>query len=104
MEFLGHSIGPSGIRPLPSRVQAIAEFPRPVTVRQLQAFLGLLNFYRRFLPAAARLILPLTRALCGNPGSNHVLQWSNFRSSKVLPLVYSGTGPHSGRGGSIIGY
>ncbi len=44
MEFLDHSIGPSGIKPLPSRVQAIAEFPRPVTVRQLQAFLGLFNF------------------------------------------------------------
>jgi hypothetical protein len=50
MEFLGHSIGPAGIRPLPSRVQAIAEFPRPVTVRHLQAFLGLFNFYRRFIP------------------------------------------------------
>jgi hypothetical protein len=44
MEFLGHSIGPSGIKPLPSRVQAIAEFHRPITVRQLQAFLGLFNF------------------------------------------------------------
>jgi hypothetical protein len=70
MEFLGHSIGPSGINPLQSRVQAIAEFPRPVTVRQLQAFLGLFYFYRRFIPAVARLILPLTRALHGN----HVLQ------------------------------
>jgi hypothetical protein len=61
MEFLGHTIGPSGIRPLPSRVQAIADFPRPVTVRQLQAFLGLFNFYRRFIPAVARLILLLSR-------------------------------------------
>jgi hypothetical protein len=79
MTFLGHSIGPSGIRPLPSRVPAIAEFSRPVG--QQQAFLRLFNFYRRFLLAAARLILPLTRALRGNPGSNHILQWSNEMSS-----------------------
>ncbi len=54
MEFLGHSIWPSGIRPLPSRVQAIAKLPCPITVRQLQAFLGLFNFYRCFILAAAR--------------------------------------------------
>jgi cleavage and polyadenylation specificity factor subunit 1 len=77
MEFLGHSIGPSGIRPLPSPVQAIPDFPRPVTVRQLQAFLGLFNFYRRFIPAAARLVLPLKRALRWDPGGNHVLRWTN---------------------------
>jgi hypothetical protein len=65
-------------------MQAITEFPRPVTVRQLQAFLGLFNFYRRFIPAAAHLILPLTRALRGNPGGNHVLQWSNEMSSAFM--------------------
>jgi hypothetical protein len=74
MEFLGHYIGPNGIKPLPSPVQAITAFLRHTTVRRLQAFLGLFNFYRRFIPAAARLILPLTRALCGNPGGNKLLQ------------------------------
>jgi hypothetical protein len=42
----GHRLSATGIGPLPSRVQAIAEFPRPATVKQLQAFLGLFNFYR----------------------------------------------------------
>jgi hypothetical protein len=46
------------------------------TVRQLQAFLGLFNFYRRFIPAAARLVLPLTRALRGGPRGDHLLDWS----------------------------
>jgi cleavage and polyadenylation specificity factor subunit 1 len=67
VDFLGHRLSASGIGPLPSRVQAIAEFPRPVTFKQLQAFLGLFNFYRRFIPAAARVVLPLTRALRGGP-------------------------------------
>jgi hypothetical protein len=61
IKFLGHSIGPTGIRPLPSWVRAIAKFPRPVTIRKLQAILGLFNFYRRFIPAAACLILLLTQ-------------------------------------------
>ncbi len=57
----------TGTGPLPSRVQAIADFPRLATVKQLKAFLALFNLYRRFIPAAAKLILFLTRALRGGP-------------------------------------
>ncbi len=75
-EFLGHSISAAGSSPLPSRVSAIADFPRPLNVRQLQAFLGLFNFYRKFIPAASRLILPLTHALRGSPRGDQPLLWS----------------------------
>jgi hypothetical protein len=34
----------NGIRPLPVHVQAIQEFPPPTTVKQLQQFLGMINF------------------------------------------------------------
>jgi hypothetical protein len=43
-------------------------------VRGLQGFLGLVNFYRRFIPAAAQLLLPLTSALVG--GRKAALEWS----------------------------
>jgi hypothetical protein len=74
MEFLGHHIGPlasslclPACRPSPSSLA-------PTTVRQLQAFLGLFNFYTRFIPAGACLILLLTLALHSNPGGNLLLQ------------------------------
>jgi hypothetical protein len=76
IEFLGHSISAAGSSPLPSRASAIADFPRPLNIRQLQAFLGLFNFYRKFIPAASRLILPLTRALRGSPRGDQLLLWS----------------------------
>ncbi len=60
IKFLGHSISSAGSSPLPSRVSAIADFLRPSTIRQLQAFLGLFNFYPKFIPAASKLVLPLT--------------------------------------------
>ena len=41
-------------------------FERPQDLKQLQRFLGMINFYRRFLPQAARTLLPLTAALSGN--------------------------------------
>jgi hypothetical protein len=76
VDFLGHRLTAGGISPLPARVQAIADCPQPATVKQLQAFLGLFNFYRRFVPAAARIIQPLTRALRGGLKGSTPLVWS----------------------------
>nr|VZI22741.1 unnamed protein product [Spirometra erinaceieuropaei] len=66
LEFLGHLVDSHGIRPLPSKVAAIRDFPPPTSKRQLQRFLGMVNFYRRFLPNCADTILPLTNLLSGS--------------------------------------
>jgi hypothetical protein len=44
-----------GIRPLPDRVAAIQDHTKPSTVKLLQAFRGVVNFYRRFVPATRQL-------------------------------------------------
>ncbi|XP_061913889.1 uncharacterized protein K02A2.6-like [Entelurus aequoreus] len=49
IDFLGHRISSLGAIPLPSKVQVVADFPRPSTVKALQEFLGMINFYNRFL-------------------------------------------------------
>ena len=67
LPFLGHTVSASGITPLPSAVSAVNNFPQPQTLKDLQRFLGLINFYRRFLPAAAAMLRPLTDALAGKP-------------------------------------
>lgn len=71
VDFLGHNVSAHGIRPLSDHVAAIRDFPPPRDKPQLQRFLGLLNFYRRFLPGIARVLLPLTNSLAS---SN--LKWS----------------------------
>jgi hypothetical protein len=103
VDFLGHRLSASGIGPLPSRVQAIADFPHPATVKQLQAFLGLFNFYRRFIPAAAKLVLPLTRCLRGGPQRNDAIglvagDGGRFPGGTGRFLLLSGPGSPSGRG------
>lgn len=67
LEFLGHVIDARGCRPLPSEVDAIREFPLPQTVKQLRRFIGLVNFFRRFIRQCAQRLAPLTDALKGNP-------------------------------------
>ena len=53
LEFLGHNIDSSGASPLPDRVLTVREFPRPTNTRSLREFLGLVNFYHRFIPRCA---------------------------------------------------
>ena len=73
--FLGHYVTPQGAVPLPARVAAVSGFPRPHTVQALQEFLGMVNFYNRFLPHAADLMRPLYEALRGKAPKD-VLDWS----------------------------
>ena len=44
VEYLGHIIGPDGIKPNPVLVKTIVEFPQPHTLKELQSFLGLANY------------------------------------------------------------
>ncbi len=67
VEFLGHKVSAAGVEPLRSHVQAVLAHPEPTNIGELQAFLGTVNFYRRFLPAAARTLKPLTDLLVGDP-------------------------------------
>jgi hypothetical protein len=57
-------------------VEAIRNFPRPAVVRELQAFLGLFNFYRRFVHRAAAIVKPLTDALRGSLAPTAAVKWS----------------------------
>ena len=79
--FLGHNVTSAGIYPMEKHVAAVKEFAAPRDKLQLQRFLGLVNFYRRFIPAAANLLLPLTSAL---GGSKKDFVWSSTMQSAFL--------------------
>jgi len=59
IDFLGHTVSEDGISPLESKITAIANAPKPANLKALQRFLGMINFYRRFLPKLAQIIAPL---------------------------------------------
>ena len=63
LNFLGHMIDEQGITPVPEKVRAIQNFPQPTSLRQLRRFLGLVNYYRRFIPGCSRILTPLTNML-----------------------------------------
>lgn len=73
--FLGYEVSAAGTRPLPDRITALQNFSRPENARGLRRFLGMINFYRRFIPNAAQYQAPLHTALSGLKG-NQAISWT----------------------------
>ncbi|CAK1585830.1 unnamed protein product [Parnassius mnemosyne] len=71
--FLGYHVSSEGTRPLPEKMEAIHKLDPPKTAKQLRRFLGIVNYYRRFIPHAAELQYPLNEALTGkNKGATPI--------------------------------
>ena len=66
MNFLSHTISAEGIRPHLARVDAIRTFPVPQDKESLHQFVGLINYYHRFVPRCAEILQPLHQALAAD--------------------------------------
>ena len=99
-EFLGMIIDSTGIRPSPSKLQAIAEMSRPQTVEELRTFLGMTGYLRQFVPLYSVTAAPLTNILrhkefaskrarkCKIPwGEEEDQAFRQLRESLASPLV-----------------
>lgn len=59
VKFLGHVISKDGVLPDPDKISAIKEYPVPRSVKDVRAFLGLANYYRKFVKDFAKIAGPL---------------------------------------------
>uniref|UniRef100_A0A5S6QYA9 RNA-directed DNA polymerase n=1 Tax=Trichuris muris TaxID=70415 RepID=A0A5S6QYA9_TRIMR len=73
VDFLGSRISSAGIMPSPDKIQTIRDFPRPTDKKALLKFLGMVNFYRRWIPNAARLEAPIYAIV---PKAGQTFVWS----------------------------
>lgn len=71
VSFLSCKVSANGVEPTHDRIQAIEDFPVPKTVKELRRFLGMINYYRRFLPKAAEVQAPLHALLTGSVKASH---------------------------------
>jgi hypothetical protein len=60
VEFLGHTVSAEGVSVVPTKIQAIRDWPVPHTVHEVRSVLGLASYYRRFVPGFAKTAAPLT--------------------------------------------
>jgi hypothetical protein len=63
VKFLGHTISSEGISVDPSKVQEVMDWKPSTSVHQIRSFLGLVGYYRRFIPDFSRIAKPMTELL-----------------------------------------
>ena len=67
--YLGHKITAEGLLPLEDKVRAIKEAPSPTCVSELRSYLGVVNYYGKFLPDLSQVLAPLYQLL------HHDTEW-----------------------------
>ena len=82
VEYLGSILSPNGLSKDPSKVTTILEWPEPCEIKDTQSFLGLANFYRRFISDYSKITVPLTRLTKGTPWDFSDACRSSFKSLK----------------------
>jgi hypothetical protein len=64
--YLGHVVSKDGIKPDPKKVQAVKDWPTPQTVHDVRSFLGMANYFRRFIKGYSTYAAPLIDITGGN--------------------------------------
>ena len=75
LEYLGHVVGQGEIKPEGDKMQRIKETVRPTTKKQVRSFLGLVGYYRRFVPNFSAIAAPLSDLTKG--GKPGPIQWND---------------------------
>ena len=61
VQYLGHLISGEGIEPVPEKLESIKQMPTPRTPKEIKQFLGLIGYYRKFIPKFSDVARPLTK-------------------------------------------
>ena len=94
LDFLGFKLSAEGISPRTQKVEVIKEFPLPVDYASLRRFLGMIGFYRRFVPMFADIAEPLYQLLAKCRNKNIKLQWTDLEIEsfqKLKDTLYQST-------------
>ena len=61
IQYLGHLVSEGGFEPLPEKLESIRKMPAPRTAKEVKQFLGLIAYYRKFVPCFTDISRPLTK-------------------------------------------
>ena len=80
LDFLGHKLVEGWLKPQPEKVRKILDIPTPKTKKQVRSLLGLMSYYRRYVPDFSEIAGPLTD-LTKEPGRRSITWTPQCQSS-----------------------
>ena len=85
IQYLGHIVSRKGITPMPEKLACIKEMPPPKTPKEVKQFLGLIGYYRKFVPRFSDLARPLNALT----RKNALFEWTPVRQESFELLKTS---------------
>ena len=82
LNYLGHHIDATGIKPIADKVQAIVNFPKPSNMRQLRRLIGMIAFYKKFIPDCSEIARPIFALLSPYKYSKKAIEWTRMMLCK----------------------
>ena len=79
--FLGHLVSRSGVQPNPKLIESVVEWKVTTNRKEVKQYLGLVNYYRQFVPAFSDIAVPLTELT-----SKHIEFWNDGAQEAFLKL------------------
>ena len=86
VSYLGHIVSSDGVHTDPAKIKAVSQLVPPSTVEQVRSFLGLVGYYRRFIPNFVSLAAPLVSLT--KKGSKLLWEESQHNSFHSLKKSY----------------
>ncbi|GBG69723.1 hypothetical protein CBR_g4554 [Chara braunii] len=87
LEYLGHFVTPEGISPLSYKIQPIQEWPEPRNITDFRSFLGLADYYQRFIKGYLKIAAHLTKLQCEDRSFDFGEEaWESFLALKAMLL------------------
>ncbi|XP_023245709.1 uncharacterized protein LOC111643000 [Copidosoma floridanum] len=94
VKYLGVLVNRDGLRPDPAKLKPITAFPAPKNLKQLRRFLGMVSWYRKFLPNYLTVVEPINRLLHADcyVGANFINAFGTVHDPVDRVLVLKGPG------------
>ena len=87
VQYLGHVFSKNGVKPSPRKVEAILKAPSPTNIKQVQSWVGLCNFFSKFIPKFADVMNPFYVLL--KKGANFVWGKSQQDSFEKIKIIFA---------------
>jgi hypothetical protein len=84
LKYVGHIVGREGIKVDPAKTQVVNDWPTPASVKDVRSFLGLANYFRKFVQGYSTLVEPLTRL------TRKELVWNNQTWDSACEQAFQG--------------